>query len=191
VLPQGFGHAWGQGHFTDLAALGKREAQLRPHHLDLAPDVDDFRLEVDVLRSQTERLSLAEAKAGTDLDEDPVALGQSCAYRQNPLGRPLLNPTRCSRRRADRTRAARVACKSTVFDGSCSTPDSVAQTRRIEVGPRSFSSRFFQLRSASVPTLLSGSAPRCGTMCRRTRRWRRSRPARCLTVRVDSSRRHW
>lgn len=47
------------------------------------------------------------------------------------------------------------------------TLESVAQTRRIEVGPMSFSSRFFQCRRTSVPMAFSGCAPRWGRMCRR------------------------
>jgi hypothetical protein len=50
VLPDGPGHAGWQRHVPDLAPLGKRETQLRPHRLDLPPDVDDFLLEVDVIR---------------------------------------------------------------------------------------------------------------------------------------------
>ena len=50
VLPDGTGHAGRQRHVPDLAALGKCETQLRPHHLDLPPDVDDFLLKVDVVR---------------------------------------------------------------------------------------------------------------------------------------------
>jgi hypothetical protein len=50
VLPDGPGHAGRQRHVPDFAALRKREAQFRSHHLDLPPNMDDFLLEVDVVR---------------------------------------------------------------------------------------------------------------------------------------------
>ena len=79
--------------------------------------MDDFRVEVDVLNGQAERLSLPESEAGSDLDEDAIALGQTCPDSQDPVGRPRLDPAGRGCRRADRACATGVACETAVFDG--------------------------------------------------------------------------
>jgi hypothetical protein len=82
--------------------------------------MNDFLVEVDVLRGQAECLSLSKSEAGTDLDEDATALRQGCAYGRHPVGRPRLDPAdpaRCGCGRADGTRATWVALETPDFDG--------------------------------------------------------------------------
>ncbi|GGT63181.1 hypothetical protein GCM10010207_73290 [Streptomyces atratus] len=94
-------HTLGQRHVSHLAALGKREAQLRPHHLHLAPDMDDFLGKVEVIGTQSQRLSLPEAQARSDLDEDSVPVRHCRTYGQHTLGSPRLNSAGCRGRRTD------------------------------------------------------------------------------------------
>lgn len=80
--------------------------------------MDDFLGEVDVLRAQPERLSLSEAKARSNLDEDPIPFRHRRTYGQHAFGRPRLDPAGCGSRRTDRAGTARVACKAAILNGS-------------------------------------------------------------------------
>lgn len=61
---------------------------------------------------------MAEPETCSDHEEYPVAVRQGLPYRQDPFGRPRLNPARGRGRRPDRAGPAWIASQATVLDRS-------------------------------------------------------------------------